>query len=364
MKRVSLIVLVCLLAVPSATMAAQAAAPAHDAPISTWTAWFKSLRRPTRADALRAQRFVKSKWRCMVRGQGCSKAERNSLRALAAAAAAAVAGAVGYGVKQRVQHLIEKEKEAQDLAYAQAARAQGLRGKDVIPARDLEERRRELIRQVQAREKAPKAAAEEAIRSRDSGLLEELIDLGLVRLKDHDVDISGITSDMVGVVLNDPTVDFDFLGRQAGFHVLGWAAPFPVMQIQDEVFYKHPHLIGKLIEKGIQVDPKDVVALLHVRDKVSYDPSQKKHTIDDFYKILEIIKGLFKYGIVFSDVDKRNAKNNLQNSLAERHFLKPGVTLESDDYGNVDISGIKKEYLDALRDAFAAKSTTIPKATR
>ncbi len=360
MKRISLIVLVCLLAAPSATMAAQAAAPAQNAPISTWTAWFKSLRRPTRADALRAQRFVKSKWRCMVREQGCSKAERNSLRALAAA----VAGAVGYGVKR---YRDQQEREAQQQARVradQAARAQGLRGKDVMPVRDIEERRQELIRQLLAREITPKDAAEEAISTWDTVLLEELIALGLVRLKDHNVDISGIIGDMVGVVLNDPTVDVDFLGRQARFNILNWASPAPVRQIYDEVLYNHPQLIGKLIERGIQVNSEDVVALLRVQDKVSYYPSQKKHTLDDFNKILEIIKGLSKYDIVFSEGDKQKAINNLRNSLAERHFLKPGVTLESDDYGEVDISGIEKEYLDALEDAFAAKSTTIPKAAR
>ncbi len=145
MKRVSLIVLVCLLAVPSATMAAQAAAPAQNAPISTWTAWFKSLRRPTRADALRAQQFVKSKWQCMRRGKGCSKAERNSLRALAAAAAAAVAGAVGYGVKR---HRDQQESKAQERAQTQKEARFRLIGGGVI--RHVEVPIRKMIEELRA----------------------------------------------------------------------------------------------------------------------------------------------------------------------------------------------------------------------
>ena len=48
MKRIFSLILVCLLAVPSSMMAAQAAAPAQNAPISAWHSWFTSLRSPTR----------------------------------------------------------------------------------------------------------------------------------------------------------------------------------------------------------------------------------------------------------------------------------------------------------------------------
>src|SRR3989344_5520808 len=121
MKRIFSVILGCLLAVPSSMMAAQAAAPAQNAPISAWHSWFTSLRRPTRQDVLRANQFVKSKWQCMVRGRNCSAIERNSLRVLAAAVAAAIVKGLHSLHKNR-----QKKKQDEQAARRQAQQAQWL----------------------------------------------------------------------------------------------------------------------------------------------------------------------------------------------------------------------------------------------
>ena len=83
MKKILLVISVLLL-IPSYSIADQAATPAHDATPSAWLGWFKSLRRPTKQDAVRAWHYVQSKWRCMMHGEKCSKRHRNALRTLSA----------------------------------------------------------------------------------------------------------------------------------------------------------------------------------------------------------------------------------------------------------------------------------------
>ena len=71
---------------------------------SQWLSWFKSLRVPTRKDVLKTKTYVYSKWRCLRYGRGCSRKERNRLRALAAAVGIVVAGVVaraGYRWDQK-----------------------------------------------------------------------------------------------------------------------------------------------------------------------------------------------------------------------------------------------------------------------
>lgn len=272
MKRISLIVLVCLLAVPSATMAAQAAAPANDAPISTWTSWFKSLRRPTRADALRAQQFVRSKWRCMVRGQGCSATERNSLRALAGAAAAAVAGAVGYGVKR---YRDQQESEAQWQAKVRAAQAAREQGR---PARDREVALRQMIFELKQdgttvvqpqaifRERGrpltvnpwrtSAGVAEGAIWKGDIDLLRRLIEEGAVNLKENNVDLShvldhkhkfspGNSVAFMKVIVDAPGVDSEYLSQKFG------ERPERTLLFQDISEYPNPAFVELLLDAGI-----------------------------------------------------------------------------------------------------------------
>ncbi len=65
--------------------------------------WYKSLRTPTRQDLLRARQYVNSKWRCLRRGEKCTKKERNLLRGLTVATGASVIGTGGAIIAHR-QH--------------------------------------------------------------------------------------------------------------------------------------------------------------------------------------------------------------------------------------------------------------------
>jgi hypothetical protein len=240
MKRISLIVLVCLLAAPSSAIAAQAGAPAQNAPTSAWVSWFKSLRRPTRQDALRAQQFVKSKWRCMVRGQDCSATERNSLRALAAAAAAAVAAAVGIGYKKH------QKKKRDEAAWRQRVEDEGQRLGVDRPFRDQEVAIRKMILDlkqggtttVRAQEVfeggrnlnplgTSKEVAESAIWHGDIGLLRRLIAEGAVNFKEDNVDLSHVRDhqyaasprnsiDFMRAIVRAPGVDSEYLSQKFG----------------------------------------------------------------------------------------------------------------------------------------------------
>ncbi len=91
-----LFVLSMVLLMPSAT---QAAAPAADAPASTWLSWLKSGK-PTREKVLRARQYVRSQWGCMTGRVQCSPQKKYALRALATAVTAAAAAGIGYGVKE------------------------------------------------------------------------------------------------------------------------------------------------------------------------------------------------------------------------------------------------------------------------
>ena len=75
-------------------------APQATAKPSQWLSWYKSLRAPKRTDVLQTKRYLSSKWRCLRHGEGCSRKERNVLRALVIAAGVAIAGSVRTGYRK------------------------------------------------------------------------------------------------------------------------------------------------------------------------------------------------------------------------------------------------------------------------
>ncbi len=94
MKKI-LFILSMVLLMPNAALAA---APAADAPASTWLSWLKSGK-PTREKVLRARQYVRSQWGCMTGRVQCSPQKKYALRALAAAVTAAAAAGIGVGLR-------------------------------------------------------------------------------------------------------------------------------------------------------------------------------------------------------------------------------------------------------------------------
>lgn len=130
MKKILLIISLFLL-VPNYSIAADTAAPKPNASPSTWLNWFKKSSLPIKNRISRAEQYVKSKWRCMVRGE-CSKRQRNALRTLAAAITTAMVAIGGKVFKDwsdkrasadPAKRAADTAKRAADTAEAAAARA-------------------------------------------------------------------------------------------------------------------------------------------------------------------------------------------------------------------------------------------------
>ncbi len=67
---------------------------------SAMLSWWRSLRRPTRQDWQNLKSYVKSKYRCLRSGEGCSRKERRILATLATAVGIIIIG-VGARVYQK-----------------------------------------------------------------------------------------------------------------------------------------------------------------------------------------------------------------------------------------------------------------------
>lgn len=120
MKRLSGIFIISLFLIIKPTFAQQSI-PSQQAQPSVWLTWFKSLRTPSKEDALKAQAYVTSKWRCLRYGKNCSKKERAALTVLSTT----IAGVVGKFVyimtkkpKSSIDYTVDTSPQAKALLNA------------------------------------------------------------------------------------------------------------------------------------------------------------------------------------------------------------------------------------------------------